>query len=165
MAYWTCVRTQTRREDVAMRHLQLGGFEVYLPRLRVWRISHGRRIETRPPLFPNYCFLWLELQWHSARWCPGVAALIMDSVIPAKVPEAVIADLKSRERNGLIELPSKQGLKRGDRVRILRGPFSGQLALFADMKPRERVEVLFALLGSQRLVTLPRAHVEATGST
>jgi hypothetical protein len=49
----------------------------------------------------------------------------------------------------------------GDRVRILRGPFSGRLAVFADMKPRERVEVLLRLLGGERHVTLARCDIEA----
>jgi hypothetical protein len=75
MAYWTCARSETNREGLVVRHLQLGGCTVCLPRLRVWRRSHGR-IETRPPLFPNYCFVLIELQWHGARWCPGLAALI-----------------------------------------------------------------------------------------
>ena len=45
-------------------------------------------------------------------------------------------------------------------MRVLGGSFDGQLGLYADMKPHERVEVLFMLLGSQRSVTLPRASIE-----
>jgi len=41
------------------------------------------------------------------------------------------------------------------------GPFQGQLALYAGMKPRERVEVLLALLGGQQRVTLPKGDIEA----
>jgi transcription antitermination factor NusG len=47
-------------------------------------------------------------------------------------------------------------LRRGTRVRILRGPFTGHLAIFAGMKPRERVEVLLALLGRQSRIVLAR---------
>ena len=80
-----------------------------------------------PPLFPRYAFVWIELQWHAARWCPGVIRLVLDGDKPAKVPDTVINDLKKRERNGLIELPPPPGRHRGDRVRIVRGAFAGQL--------------------------------------
>jgi transcription antitermination factor NusG len=116
----------------------LSGFQIYLPRLHTWRISHGRKIETQPPLFPSYCFTFVELQWHAARWLPDVVSFIMDGLSPVQVPDAVIDDL---EVGGLIELPQKQDLRRGDRVKILRGPFSGHFAIYADMKPRQRVEV------------------------
>ena len=59
------------------------------------------------------------------------------------------------------ELPKSSGLKPGDHVKILGGPFRGRLALYAGMKPHQRVELLLALLGSQQRVILPRADVEA----
>jgi transcription antitermination factor NusG len=56
-------------------------------------------------------------------------------------------------------LPSRP--KRGDRVHIQRGPFAGHLAVYAGMKPRERIEVLLALLGGSQRVTLAADAVEA----
>jgi transcription antitermination factor NusG len=50
-------------------------------------------------------------------------------------------------------------LRAGDQVRILAGPFRGQLGLFAGMKPHERVEVLLALLGGRSRVLLPENHI------
>ena len=38
--------------------------------------------------------------------------------------------------------------------------FQGHLAIFADMKPRQRVEILLCLLGSQQRVTLASTGVE-----
>ena len=86
--------------------------------------------------------------------------MIMHGTGPAHIPDSVIAGIRERERNGLVELPSAPGMRRGDRVRITVGPFKGHLALYAGMRPRERVEVLLALLGSQQRVTLPHADVE-----
>jgi transcription antitermination factor NusG len=83
---------------------------------------------------------------------------VLDGVQPAKVPDKVIADLKRRERNGLVELPLPPGLRRGDQVRITRGVFAGQLALFDGMRPHERVAVLLQLLGR---VELPKGDIEA----
>jgi hypothetical protein len=69
----------------------------------------------------------------------------------------VIADLRSRERNGLVELPPT-GFHRGDTVRISRGFFVGQLAVFDGMRPHERVAVLLQLLGR---VELPAGNIAA----
>jgi hypothetical protein len=66
--------------------------------------------------------------------------------------------LRGRERGGLIELPRPPGLKRGDRVRITRGLFTGQVALFDGMRGHERVAVLLALLGR---VELPKGDIVA----
>ena len=48
MAYWAVARLAPHQERLALNHLERAGFMTYLPRLREWRRSHGRRIETRP---------------------------------------------------------------------------------------------------------------------
>ena len=46
-------------------------------------------------------------------------------------------------------------------MRVIHGPFAGHVGLYAGMKPRERVEVLLAILGSVQKVTLAADSVEA----
>ena len=121
----------------------------------------GRKVVRTPLLFPGYAFVWIELQWSQARWAPGVVRLVMDGAAPARVPDAVIDEIRSRESDGLIELPKAPAVRLGDRVRILRGPFEGRLAIYAGMKPRARVEVLLSQLGSRQRMTLAADAVEA----
>jgi transcription antitermination factor NusG len=66
--------------------LRLGGFTTYLPRLLDRRLVNGRTVIRNPALFPNYLFLHIQLQWHAARWCPGVIRLVLDGTRPARVP-------------------------------------------------------------------------------
>jgi transcriptional antiterminator RfaH len=160
MSYWCAARLQGHREGLALHCLGLAGYEVYYPRLRDRRIRNGRKVVITPALFPGYCFVLVHLQWHTARWTAGVINLIMDGVGPARVPDDVIAEIRSREHNGLIELASSSVFRHGDRVRILYGPFTGQLAIFADMKSRERVEILLQLLGAEQRVTLSQKDIE-----
>ncbi len=84
----------------------------------------------------------------------------MDGVSPARVADSVIDEIRSRERNGLVELP-KRRLRAGDAVRIWRGPFAGHLALYAGVSSRERVAVLLSLLGAQRRLLLAEKDIEA----
>ena len=159
--YWCAAQLQPQRDTLALYFLRQAGFETYAPRLRERRTVHGRKIVKTPLLFPGYVFVAIELQWHAARWAPGVIRLVMDGAVPARVPDAVIAEIRSREVRGLIELPQPPRVRPGDAVRILRGPFEGKLAIYAGMKPRARVEVLLSLLGSSQRVMLAADAVEA----
>jgi transcriptional antiterminator RfaH len=161
VAYWAVSRLALNHERLALHCLTLAGFTTYLPRLRERRISHGRKIEVRPPLFPGYLFLQITNGWWDARWAPGTLGMIMDGTQPARVPDAVIEEIRNRERNGLVELPKPRGLRRGDQVRIIRGPFCERIALYAGMNGRERVTVLLTLLGGVQRTTLAKGDIEA----
>ena len=88
--------------------------------------SHGPRTAARwfgPRYFsPAICSSWIELQWHAARWAPGVVRIVMNGVGPAAVPDGVIADLKARETGGLIDLPRPPKFRAGDRLRVITRP-------------------------------------------
>ena len=158
-AYWTVAQLQPSRTALALNLLAKEGFTVYAPKIREQRNFRGRRTKVVSALFPGYVFVRIALQWHAACWCPGVVRLVVDGLRPAKVPEKVIKDIRDRERGGIIELPWR-GPKRGDRVRILSGPFRGHLAIYADMAGHERVAVLLKIFGGQQRVTLAERDVE-----
>jgi transcriptional antiterminator RfaH len=152
MSYWACAQLEANRERLALHCLSLAGYQTYLPRIRVRHITQSRKVNVRTsPLFPCYAFVLIELQWHAARWSPGVLRLVLDGGRPARVPDKVIADLKGRECDGLVALPPLPSFQRGDPVRIVRGVFTGQLALFEGQRPHERVAVLLQLLGRVEL--------------
>jgi transcriptional antiterminator RfaH len=156
--YWACARLEWSHERLGLDSLTRGEFKPYYPRLREYRRTRaGRKIIVTPALFVGYCFIVVDTQWYAARWAPGIIGLIMDGVQPAKVPDSVIADLRGRERDGLIELLQEPRLRVGDEVRIASGAFTGLRGLVASMKPQQRVELLLAVLGR---VTLPASAVE-----
>jgi hypothetical protein len=66
----------------------------------------------------------------------------MDGMTPARVPDHIIDEIRSRERGGLVKLPKAPGLRRGDQVRITSGPFDHHLALYAGQTSADRVAVL-----------------------
>jgi transcriptional antiterminator RfaH len=162
MSFWAAAQLETHRERLALHFLGVNGFTTYAPRIRTQRVTPTHRGEDSTWLFPGYAFVWIELQWHAARWAPGVIRLVTSGgAEPAKVPVSVIDDLQSRERNGYVVLPQEPGLKRGDKVRVTHGPLNGHLAIFEGMRPHQRVEVLLTFLGSQQRITLPKRDVQA----
>jgi transcription antitermination factor NusG len=144
-----------------MHFLRLAHYAPYCPRLREMRSSHGRRCVVTPPLFPSYLFVHIgDRGWWDVRWSIGVAAVVMSGEQPAKLGDAVIAELKGREQGGLVTLPEPPRLRPGDQVRIVRGALAGLPGLVDGLRPHERVAVLLAVLGR---VTLSAADVEAAG--
>jgi transcriptional antiterminator RfaH len=159
--YWCCAQVEPRRERLASHCLGLAGYEIYEPRLREQiRSRSGRKIVRTPPLFPGYLFVWVVRGWWEARWSPGVVRLIMDGLLPARVPDAVIGEIRSRERGGFVELPKPRGLRPGIRDRVVSGPLSEQIGMLAALRPHERVLVLLHLLGGQQRVELARNSIE-----
>ena len=158
--YWCCAQIEQARDHLAWHCLTLAGYKIYQPLLREQRRSHGRKIIVTPPLFPSYLFIWVVHGWWDARWAAGVRRLVMDGEVPARVPDADIAEIKLRERNGFVELPRPRGLAPGMRVKVLQGPLQAQIGLLAALRPHERVLVLLNLLGGQQRVELARNAIE-----
>ena len=161
MSYWAAARLEPRREQLALHCLALNGYATYFPRIRERRTVRGRKIDVTPPLFPGYAFVTVEAQWYTARWSVGVIGLVMDGLRPARIPDGVVAEIRSRERNGFIVLPKppkpRATIEHGGSVRIARGPLSGMRGFNQGMRGSDRVEVLLELLGR---VTLSRGDVE-----
>ena len=115
-------------------------------------------------MFGTYAFALIQARWYDLRWSPGVSSVILAADgRPAKVGDEVIASLREREdENGFIKL-AKQRLESelmpGDRLRIIQGAFIGQNCLFERMTTRQRIEVLFVMLGAERRVSLAKADV------
>jgi transcription antitermination factor NusG len=106
LIHWTVARLQPQRERLALKCLALYGFETYLPRVRQTRTTsqvvglagmvRRRKVEVEAPLFPGYCFILIQLQWHGANMAAGVIRLLMDGQQPARVPDAVIDGIRER---------------------------------------------------------------------
>jgi transcriptional antiterminator RfaH len=158
--FWAVAQIVPQRERIALNMLARANFETYAPRLREWRpMRGGRQRQCESALFPGYVFLHIQLQWHAARWCPGVRRLVMNGLHPAKVSDDVVAEIRGRERGGVIEIARRQ-LKAGDRVKILSGPFRDHLAIYSGMSGAQRVMVLLQILGGATRISLARKDID-----
>jgi transcription antitermination factor NusG len=156
MAYWVA-RTEYSRTQVALRYLALKNFETYYPLTAERRVRQGRRVVVQVPLFVNYIFIRAGLQWSGVRWCIGVADLLMNNGHPAQVSDALVAEIRGRERNGIVQLPQRPPPRPGDPVVIVHGPLRGLMGLHAGLRGHERVAILLAALGH---VVLARDAIE-----
>ena len=149
-------RGSCREGELGVHFLGLLGFQTYVPRTKDRVVRRGRKVNEITALFPSYIFIPIEVGWYAARFTPGLSAIVMYGDRPACVPDAVIADLHARERNGFIRLPPPpkptEPFVAGDPCAFAPVRSSGLYGLYAGMAPRERIFLSLRMLGGERTV-------------
>jgi len=123
-------------------------------------IRHARKLRNvRAPLFPRYLFVILDLardSWSPVRGTIGVSRLFAtQDGRPVPVPVGVVESLLERSDGQVTRLDSN--LVRGQRVRILSGPFADFAGTLARLDDAGRVQVLLEMMGTEVPVTLSRS--------
>lgn len=160
---WYLVYCKPRQESVARENLARQGYETYLPLMRDVRRRRGRRVTLIAPMFPRYLFIHLNRatdNWAPIRSTLGVVSLVRFGRAAARVPEKLLAMLRSREDAQGIQILPVEEYKPGSRVRITRGGFAGYEGIFQAASGRERVTVLLDVLGRQARATVDAASIE-----
>lgn len=148
---WYALSVKPHKERAVHQLLTARDVEVFFPTIKV-KPKNPRAAKVRP-YFPGYMFVSADLDdlgTNAFSWTPGTYGLVSYGGEPAVVPPPLIKELKQR----LAELEAKGGLtqrafKRGDRVRIVKGPFEGYEGIFdAHLPGHERVQVLLAFLST-----------------
>ena len=157
-----CVRTQTKREHIAAKHLrEIVGIEVFCPRIKYRKATRRGKIWWLEPLFPGYILAKFNLQdmERAVTFCQGVRGLVrFGSEIP-HVPETFVSSLikqvhqqSSDDQELIIVTPI---LSIGDEVEVANGPFQGMKGTIQEVTPAtERVKILLEFLGQIQPVSL-----------
>ena len=158
---WYVARTQQGRELRACLQLNNQNFRTFLPRgLRT--IRHARKFTTvTVPFFPQYLFVVLDLtrdRWRSINGTTGVTSLIMRGELPHPVPHGVVETLTTfADVRGLLRFGAN--LRRGERVRLIAGPFAERLATCERLDDQGRARVLLEIMGAQVSVQVRRDYL------
>jgi transcriptional antiterminator RfaH len=101
--------------------------------------------------FPRYLFIVLDParhQWRRVNSTIGVSHLVMRGDQPLPVPGGVVeALIEATDARGILQLG--RGLRLGEPVRLMAGPFAEQLATLDHQDDSGRVRVLLHILGRQ----------------
>ena len=164
MNAWYLIYTKPAREDLAALQLERQDYEVYLPKLKVYRRRGGRRRQVIEPLFPRYLFIRLSDttdNWGPIRSTIGVSGLVRFGMRAARIPGDLVSALRQRESGeGLHELTPKR-LEPGQKVRIADGPFTGYEAVFCRPAAQDRVALLLQIAEKSLKIELERKYVES----
>lgn len=159
---WFCVRTQTKREHIAAKHLrEIEAIEVFCPRIKYRKATRRGKIWWLEPLFPGYLLAKFDLREmeRAVTFCQGVRGLVRFGAEIPHVPESFVRSLisqvekKSSEDSELITIAPAIAI--GDEVEVAHGPFQGMKGTIQSVAPAaERVKVLLEFLGQIQPIDL-----------
>lgn len=157
-AHWYVVQTLHHREIAAAHHIEKQSFRVFLPTIRK-TVRHARKLrEVRAPLFPGYLFAGFDPdrdRWRSINGTFGVARLITAGERPVPVPQGVVeAFLANVDHEGVVRLDG--GLRIGESVKVLLGPFAGSIGSLDRLDARGRVQILLQIMGAVVRIDIDR---------
>jgi transcriptional antiterminator RfaH len=159
---WIAVATHPHRERLAIENLHRQGYATYCPMIRR-RITHARRTrDALRPLFPGYLFVDvgpLKGIWRPIQSTFGVRSVVRNGERIARVPDGLIAALRTREIDGVIQRPAAP-FKVGQQVRVASGAFDGLVGRIVEMSEKDRLVVLMDLLNQSVRVKLSSGQVE-----
>lgn len=166
MEFWLLVRTKTRQERRALEHLSRQGVVVFLPEVKLQKLTRNSTVECYEALFPGYLFVgWNEesgMNFNALRSTRGVLDVVRFGSEMAKVPCELVSALRDRcvsSQHQLAEQLSNVPRK-GDRVVITEGPFKGLDAVFVEPDGNARACLLITLLQQQVTTIQAYAHFQ-----
>lgn len=159
---WFCVRTQTKREHIAAKHLrELEGLEVFCPRIKYRKATRRGKIWWLEPLFPGYILAKFDLSEmeRAVTFCQGVRGLVRFGSeippVPASFVTSLIQQVSALSEDEAELITVKPSVTVGDEVEIAHGPFQGMKGTIQSVAPAiERVKVLLEFLGQVQPVDL-----------
>jgi transcriptional antiterminator RfaH len=160
---WYVCLSKPRQEALAVRKLEEQGYEVFLPLLTQWEKSREGWRKRQQVMFPRYGFVRCGRPGQSIapiRSTPGVSGLVSFGALPATIDEATLAAIRSLADSQATAMADEKALpfQAGDSVEIAAGPLKGMSGIVSDVAA-ERVTVMLSLLGREKPVAIPAAHL------
>ena len=154
---WFILQYKTNSHHKAAQNLYRQGFETFLPLHDTTSRKASRFITSTRPLFPGYMFITFdktESDWHKINNTYGVSRLVTFNSILKSIPKTFIDNLMMRyDLSGKL-LPIKK-LKKGDQVKVLKGPFANFVATVETYETDQRIWILMDLMGRKAKIQTP----------
>ncbi len=127
MKKWFALYVQPRKEKVVEKELLKNNYEVYLPLKKSLRQWKDRKKMVEMPLIPSYVFTRIkECEMWNIITMSGCIKFIWFNGKPCPIPDDQINSMKLLlEKNAEVELENDIRPNKGDRVKIVEGPFAG----------------------------------------
>ncbi len=147
---WYVVRTKPKHEHIAAANLERQfGLDVFLPRLRLEKLTRRGLVKQVEPLFPCYLFVNCVIADRIAdlQHASGVSKILRFGEKIPPVADAVIKELQLHFGTD-DTLVVTNHITPGDEVTVTEGAFAGLDALVLKNLPaRKRVQILLEVLG------------------
>ncbi|HDR15074.1 MAG TPA: UpxY family transcription antiterminator [Desulfobacteraceae bacterium] len=146
---WYAAHARSRCEQVVCEALGCKGFEAFYPRMQVMSRRKDRRLKIQVPILPGYVFVrsGLDPEEHlNILQTAGVVCIIGFNGQPSPADDSEIESLKILDGTDRT-VQNLAYVNKGDRVRIMEGPFEGLVGFYRRRKGNsDRVIVSIKLL-------------------
>lgn len=159
---WYALHTKSRFENKVDTLLKKKSIEVFLPIVRIKSKRRDRNVMINKPLFPGYLFVKTDLKPDNHLnivKTHGVVELVGNNDGPVEISANDIESLKIMIK-GKDEITTGTNLKKGDKVIVVNGPFTGVSGIFERYKGKERVIVNFDVLGQFAAINVNKKDIE-----
>jgi transcriptional antiterminator NusG len=137
---------------------------VVVPTEKVREIRKSKKIEIEQKFFPGYLLVEMELTddtWHLVRSTPKVTGFVGSGSRPVSLPADQVDEIMRNMQSGAEKPKPKSVLQRGDKVRVIDGPFVNFQGVVEDINPeRGRMKVVVPVFGRPTPVELEYYQVE-----
>ena len=159
---WYVIHTRSRFENVVCDGLLKKSFEVFLPKVQIPSKRRDRKLMIWVPVFPGYLFVKTDMSVHehlNIVKTIGTVRLVGTKSGPVSVPDETIASLKIIVNNDSPIITGKR-MTKGDRVMVVKGPFTGVIGTFSNYRGKGRVVINVDALGQTAGVEVHEDDIE-----
>jgi transcriptional antiterminator NusG len=145
------------------------GLEEQIPRVivpteEVVEIKRGQKKITPQKFFPGYVLVEMEMNdetWHLVKSTPKVTGFVGPGSRPASLPQEEVDEILYQMEVGAEKPKPKSVFQKGDKVRVIEGPFINFMGAIEDLNPeRGKLKVMVAIFGRLTPVELEYYQVE-----
>jgi transcriptional antiterminator NusG len=152
-------------ETVAKLGLQDKISQILVPTEEVLSLKGGKKRKSQRKFFPGYILVEMEMDdstWHIVKDTPKVTGFVGGTTNPTPLTEDEVKHiLKQAEEGAVAPTQPKVAYQKGDRVRVIDGPFSNFIGTVEDVNPTHgRLRVMVSIFGRSTPVELEFLQVE-----
>ncbi len=137
-------------------------FQVVVPTVEEIELRDGKRRTVERCLYPGYLMVQMQLtddSWYVVRNTPGVTGFVGMGNNPTPLRSEAVQRILRRMESAAPEV--RATFKRGQKVRIIEGPFADFIGVVDDIdEERTKVRVLVSFFGRETPVELDFLQVE-----
>jgi len=137
---------------------------VVVPTEEVVEIRKGQKRITPQKFFPGYVLVEMEMtddSWHLVKSTPKVTGFVGSGPRPAPLPTEEMDEIIRQMEVGAEKPKPKSVFQKGDKVRVVEGPFVNFSGTIEDLNPeRGKLKVMVTIFGRLTPVELEYYQVE-----
>ncbi len=138
--------------------------EVLVPSEKVVEVVKGEKRTSSRKFFPGYILVEMELNddtWYLVKNTPKVTGFVGGATNPTPISAEEVAKIIGQMEEGLVHPKPKFEFSKGEKVKVIDGPFSNFSGIVEDVNPdKGKLRVLVSIFGRSTPVELEFFQVE-----